>query len=125
MKNGETIRQTVRRMCHEMKRRNFMKQYNLSKNDLHGLLYHDNGSADSTLKVLRALKYKTPECAALHLRELLQKKNFGSLRALSESCGYDRQTIQRWKKGKSSIRWFEFRIMCEALRCPVVNKLPY
>ena len=119
-----SVAQLVMQKSDAMKKRNFMREYNLAERDIHSFLYNGKGTANKALKILRALGYDTPDCAVKHLSELLSAPHIGSMESVSVIAGYDRQTIQRWKNGEFNIGWFHFRAMCDALECPIITKLP-
>ena len=119
-----SVAQLVMQKSDAMKKRNFMREYNLAERDIHSFLYNGKGTANKALKILRALGYDAPDCAVKHLSELLSAPHIGSMESVSVVAGYGRQTIQRWKNGEFNSDCFHFRAMCDALECPVVSKLP-
>lgn len=121
---SESLAAIVRHKSDTMKKRNFKREYNLTERDIHSLLYKGSTYASRALKVLRALGYATPDNAVEHLSKLLHGPEIKSIESVSVESGYPRQTIQRWKNGQFNIGWFQFRVMCDVLKCPVVTKLP-
>ena len=121
---SESLAAIVRHKSDTMKKRNFKREYNLTERDIHSLLYKGSTYANRALKVLRAFGYDTPDNAVEHLSKLLSAPEIKSIESVSVESGYPRQTIQRWKNGQFNIGWFQFRVMCDVLKCPVVTKLP-
>ena len=121
---SESLAAIVRHKSDTMKKRNFKREYNLTERDIHSLLYKGSTYASRALKVLRAFGYDAPDNAVEHLSKLLHDPKIKSIESVSVESGYPRQTIQRWKNGQFNIGWFQFRVMCDVLKCPVVTKLP-